>query len=450
MILKSRNGAVFCFHPSATRSSSAAAKIISEAAVKAGAPEGLLSWFEEPASRAQIAAVMNHADVDLIWATGGAGMISAAKATGKPSILGGPGNCPALIDETADIGRAVSDILLSKTFDHGMICGAEQSVVVVDAVYEHVVAEFKLRGAQFLTKDETALLRDTMGSGGVAGHINKALVGKSPQIIGELSGFVVAPDVRALVAEATVDDTLNPKEEPLAWEKLSPILALFRAPSFKEALKLSAVLVDYGGKGHVGSLHTSSGKDSDRVDEYLKAVKVGFLLLNQPSALGTIGDVFNFNLIPRLSIPSGSGFTDVGIERLQRHRPVAERSQHARWLHLPPRIFFEAGCTASALSRLSKLTPRRTPKVWRVMLLSDHMIESAGYVARVASMITAATTDTVIIESFLDIEPDPSFPTVLRGLECARGFQPDTIVALGGGSVMDAAKVQVDKMDAAF
>jgi len=445
MLLKTRNSAVFCFHPGATKCSAAAAELLHQAAVQAGAPEGILSWSDKPLSRAAVNAIMNHPEISFIWATGGADMVKAAQAANKPALLAGPGNCPALIDETADISQAISDILLSKAFDNGMICAAEQSMVVVDQIYDIVIQELTLRGAKVLNSQEANLLREAMRGKNnkdsqTCTHINKELVGMTPQQIGQIAGIHVDPSVRALVAEA---NSIEPTEEPMTWEKMSPILGLFRARDFDDAIRISKALVSFSGRGHVGVIHTKYPSDHARIQKFRAEVPVGLLLLNQPSSMGTIGDIYNFKAIPRLSVPTGSGCTAVQVEQLQRHRPVMDRTPHCRWLHLPPRIFFEANSTPFAISKLASASFQRNPGVWNVVLMSDQNLFNAGYVRSLIGLLEANSSSKikVVVKSFVEIEPDPGFSTILKGIELLRSFQPDTIVAFGGGSVMDAAKV---------
>jgi acetaldehyde dehydrogenase/alcohol dehydrogenase len=426
LALKTRNAIVFSPHPKAKRCTATAARLVMEAAAKAGAPEGLIGCIEEP-TVALSEHLMRHKDVDLILATGGPGMVKAAYASGKPAIGVGAGNTPALIDETADLEMAVSSILLSKTFDNGMICASEQSVVVTEAVYEKVKDEFVLRGARVLKAPERAKLAAFLVKDG---KLNAAVVGQSAAAIARMAGFVVPDETKVLIAETervAVD-------EPLAYEKLSPILALYKVKDFAAGLDKAEALVAFGGLGHTSVLYTALGNE-ERIAAFGGRMKTGRILINQPSSHGAIGDLYNFRLEPSLTLGCGSWggnsvSENVGPKHLLNLKTTAERRENMLWFRVPPKVYFKSGCLEEALTDLKG---RR-----KAFVVGDPQMADLGILGRVEGLLQKNGLAT---EAFADVKPDPDLGTVQRGLAAMNRFQPDVIVALGGGSPMDAAKV---------
>ena len=343
--LKTRNALVFSPHPRAKKCTIAAAKVVLDAAVKAGAPEGLISWIDEP-SVALSNALMKHPDIDMILATGGPGMVTAAYSSGKPALGVGPGNTPAVIDETADIKMAVSSILLSKTFDNGMICASEQSVIVVDEVYEEVKKEFEYRGAYILNPEEREKVGKTVIQNG---RVNAAIVGQPASKIAEVAGITVPEETKVLIGEVT--DVCE--EEPFAHEKLSPVLAMYRASNFEAAVQTAYELVDFGGAGHTSVLYTDERK-TDRIDYFGRRLHTCRILINTPSSQGGIGDLYNFRVNPSLTLGCGSWggnatSENVGVHHLLNIKTVAERRENMLWYKFPEKIYFKRGALDKAL-----------------------------------------------------------------------------------------------------
>jgi acetaldehyde dehydrogenase/alcohol dehydrogenase len=426
LALKTRNAIVFSPHPRAKRCTAAAAKLISDAAVAAGAPEDLVGCIAEP-SVELTEQLMRHPAVSLILATGGPGMVHAAYASGKPAIGVGAGNTPAVIDESADIGLAVSSILLSKTFDNGMICASEQSAIVVEAVYAKFRAELSRRGAHLATPAQRALLATHMVKDG---HLNASVVGQPASAIAKAAGFEVPANAKILVAEAEKVGA----DEPFAYEKLSPVLALYKAKDFAEAVDLAEALVAFGGRGHTSVLYTAPG-NADRIRAYGARMKTGRILVNMPSSQGAIGDLFNFRLEPSLTLGCGSWggnsvSENVGPKHLLNTKAVAERRENMLWFRVPSKIYFKAGCLSEALKDLAGRK--------RAFVVTDPALAGLGLLKRVEGLLGREGLET---ESFTGVRPDPDLDTVERGLEAMRRFKPDVIVAVGGGSPMDAAKI---------
>ena len=424
--LKTRNGIVFSPHPRAKRSTAEAARIVLEAAVAAGAPENIIAWIEEPTVEMSNY-VMRHPDISLILATGGPGMVKAAYSSGKPALGVGAGNTPAVIDETAEIRMAVSSILMSKTFDNGVICASEQSVVVVDAVYDAVKAEFKARGAHLLTPDE----KDKVGATILKdGRLNADIVGQPAAKIAAMAGVKVPDDVKVLIGEAEVIG----RDEPFAYEKLSPVLALYRAKDFADAVVKAAALVEFGGIGHTSALYTDM-RNSDRAKVFGAAMKTGRVLVNMPSSQGAIGDIYNFKLEPSLTLGCGSWggnsiSENVGVKHLMNIKNIAERRENMLWFRIPPKIFIKYGCLALALRELSGRK--------RAVIVTDRPLYDLGYADRVTQTLEEMKLE---YEVFYEVKPDPDLTTIRKGLDLCNGFKPDVIIALGGGSPMDAAKM---------
>ena len=424
--LKTRNGIVFSPHPRAKRSTAEAARIVLEAAVAAGAPEGLIACIEEPTVEMSNY-VMRHPDISLILATGGPGMVKAAYSSGKPALGVGAGNTPAVIDETAEIRMAVSSILMSKTFDNGVICASEQSVVVVDAVYDAVKAEFKARGAHLLTPDE----KDKVGATILKdGRLNADIVGQPAAKIAAMAGVKVPDDVKVLIGEAEVIG----RDEPFAYEKLSPVLALYRAKDFADAVVKAAALVEFGGIGHTSALYTDM-RNSDRAKAFGAAMKTGRVLVNMPSSQGAIGDIYNFKLEPSLTLGCGSWggnsiSENVGVKHLMNIKNIAERRENMLWFRIPPKVYIKYGCLALALRELSDRK--------RAVIVTDRPLYDLGYADRVTHVLEEMNLE---FEVFFEVKPDPDLTTIRKGLVLCNVFKPDVIIALGGGSPMDAAKM---------
>jgi acetaldehyde dehydrogenase / alcohol dehydrogenase len=424
--LKTRNAIVFSPHPRAKRCTVKAARIVLEAAVEAGAPEGIIGWLSEPTVE-DSNRLMKHPDISLILATGGPGMVKAAYSSGKPALGVGAGNTPAVIDESADIDMAVSSIILSKTFDNGVICASEQSVIAVDSVYEAVRARFAAQGCLILSEEQKAKLAALLVKDG---RINADIVGQGAGKIAAMAGIEAPAGVKILIAEI---DAVGPSE-PFSWEKLSPVLALFRAADFPAAVARAASLVDFAGLGHTAVLYTDPA-NADRVDAYAKRMRTGRVLVNMPASHGAIGDVFNFRLEPSLTLGCGSWggnsvSENVGPKHLLNYKTVAARRENASWLRLPPKVYHKYGCLGVALSDLAGKR--------RAFIVTDQSLVDLGVAAKVTAKLEALGIEYSI---FSDVLPDPTLSVIRKGLERIRSYKPDVIVALGGGSPMDAAKL---------
>ncbi|MGM0641342.1 MAG: bifunctional acetaldehyde-CoA/alcohol dehydrogenase [Thermotogota bacterium] len=424
--LKTRNAIIFSPHPKAKKSTVAAARVILEAAIASGAPDGIIGWIDEPSIELS-QYLMKHDDINLILATGGPGMVKAAYSSGKPAIGVGAGNTPAVIDETAHLKMAVNSILMSKTFDNGMICASEQSVIVVNKVYEEVKKEFLERGAYILNKNEKEavgkiLLKD--------GHLNPAIVGQPAHEIAKMAGIKVPKEAKVLIGE--VSKIAN--DEPFAYEKLSPTLAMYKAENFENAVNKAVKLVEFGGMGHTSVLYTDQ-YNQDRVEYFGMKLKTGRVLMNMPSSQGAIGDIYNFKLEPSLTLGCGSWggnsvSENVGVKHLMNIKTVAERRENMLWFKVPPKMYFKYGCLPLALHELENKK--------RAFIVTDKFLFDSGYSEKVTSILENMGIDT---EVFFDVEPDPSLNTVNKGVNIMNSFQPDVIIALGGGSPMDAAKI---------
>ncbi|KZL91100.1 bifunctional acetaldehyde-CoA/alcohol dehydrogenase [Clostridium magnum] len=425
--LKTRNGIIFSPHPRAKNSTIAAAKIILEAAVKAGAPEGIIGWIDEPSVElSQL--VMKESD--LILATGGPGMVRAAYSSGKPAIGVGAGNTPAIIDETAHIKMAVSSILLSKSFDNGVICASEQSIVVMNEIYDEVKKEFEERGAYILKGDEVDKIRKVIL---INGALNANIVGQSAYKIAKMAGINVPETTKAIIGEAESVEL----EEPLSHEKLSPVLAMYRASSFDEALTKAGRLVELGGFGHTSVLYTNTLKSKDRVIKFGNLMKTGRTIVNMPSAQGAIGDIYNFKLAPSLTLGCGSWggnsvSENVGPKHLLNIKRVAERRENMLWFRVPEKIYFKFGCLGVALQELKEMKKKRA------FIVTDKVLYELGYVNNVIKVLREIGVD---FKVFFDVEPDPTLATARKGAYEMESFKPDVIIAVGGGSPMDAAKI---------
>ena len=424
--LKTRNGIVFSPHPRAKKSTIAAAKVVLDAAVKAGAPKDIIGWIDEPSVELS-QALMTHPKIQAILATGGPGMVKAAYSSGKPALGVGSGNTPAIIDETAKIKLAVSSILMSKTFDNGMICASEQSVIVVKDVYEEVKKEFVYRGAYLLNKKEMeALGKIILTDKGV----NADIVGQPAHKIAELAGFKIPADAKILLAEQTDYSTKN----PYAHEKLSPILTMYKAENFEQATDIAFALVNNGGLGHTSVLYTDE-RVQDRIDFYAQKMPTGRILINSPASQGGIGDLYNFRLEPSLTLGCGSWggnsvSENVGVKHLLNYKTVAERRENMLWFRVPPKIYFKRGSTELAL--------REYEGKKRAFIITDRFLFDSGAVRTITDTFEEMDIDYQI---FFDVKPDPTLSTAKQALTMVNTYQPDLIVALGGGSPMDVGKI---------
>ena len=426
LALKTRNALVFSPHPRAKKCTIEAARIVLEAAVKAGAPDGLIAWIDEPSVELS-GALMHHEDIDMILATGGPGMVKAAYSSGKPALGVGPGNTPAVIDETADIKMAVSSILLSKTFDNGMICASEQSIVCVKDVYDEVKKELEYRGAYILNKSE----REKVGSTVIKdGRVNAAIVGQPAYKIAQEAGIEVPEDTKVLIGEVT--DICE--EEPFAHEKLSPVLALYKAEDFEDAVQKAYDLVDFGGAGHTSVLYTDERK-SDRIDFFGKKLHTCRILINTPSSHGGIGDLYNFKVNPSLTLGCGSWggnatSENVGVHHLLNIKTVAERRENMLWYKVPAKIYFKRGALDLALRELQGRK--------RAFIVTDRFLFNSGMTNAITNVLDDIGVDYQI---FFDVKPDPTLSTINDAMMMVKAYEPDTFIALGGGSSMDAAKI---------
>ncbi|MGK7913922.1 MAG: bifunctional acetaldehyde-CoA/alcohol dehydrogenase [Synechococcus sp.] len=424
--LKTRNAIIFSPHPRAKACTIAAAKIVRDAAIKAGAPADLIGWIDEP-SLALSTALMQHSDVKLILATGGPGMVKAAYSSGHPSLGVGAGNTPAVIDETTDIQMAVSSILLSKTFDNGTICASEQSAVVCDGVYDVVKQEFIKRGAYFLDGPERDRVSQLILKNG---RLNPDIVGQPVSHLAQLAEITVPENTKLLIGEASSIG----EDEPFSCEKLSPILALYRASDFEAAVETAKQLVDFAGRGHTSVLYTNPD-NSDRIAHFEAELATARVLINTPSSQGAIGDLYNFKLDPSLTLGCGtwggnSVSENVGVHHLLNLKTVTSRRENMLWFRVPPKVYFKAGCIPVALGDLAHKK--------RAFVVTDRALYELGYTKEITDTLE---TLGIAHHVFFDVEPDPSLSNVQLGLDAINHFQPDTIIAVGGGSPMDAAKV---------
>lgn len=425
--LKTRNGIIFSPHPRAKKSTIAAAKIILDAAVKAGAPKGIIAWIDEPSVElSQI--VMREADI--ILATGGPAMVKAAYSSGKPAIGVGAGNTPAIIDETAEIKMAVNSILLSKSFDNGVICASEQSVLVMEEIYDEVRSEFAQRGAYILKKAEVDKVRKIILTNG---SLNANIVGKSAYTIAEMAGVKVPEETKIIIGEVESVEL----EEAFSHEKLSPVLAMYKVKSFDEALTKAVRLIELGGFGHTSSLYTHRTKSAGRIAKFGAAMKTGRIIINMPASQGAIGDLYNFKLAPSLTLGCGSWggnsvSENVGVKHLLNVKSVAERRENMLWFRVPEKVYFKYGSLSVALKELRDLNKKKA------FIVTDKILYDLGYVDIVTSILEEIGVDFKI---FYDVEPDPTIATAKKGAKEMAIFNPDTIIALGGGSPMDAAKI---------
>ncbi|MBQ8836735.1 MAG: bifunctional acetaldehyde-CoA/alcohol dehydrogenase [Clostridia bacterium] len=426
--LKTRNAIIISPHPRAKNSTIAAAKIVLEAAVKAGAPEGIIDWIDIP-SLEMTNTVMKEADI--ILATGGPGMVKAAYSSGKPALGVGAGNTPAIIDDTADILLAVSSIIHSKTFDNGMICASEQSVIVLESIYNAVKEEFASRGCYFLNPAETEKVRKTII---INGALNAKIVGQRAAKIAELAGVTVPAGTKILIGEV---ESVELSEE-FAHEKLSPVLAMYKAKDFSDALAKAEHLVADGGYGHTSSIYINEVTEKDKLAEFASRMKTCRILVNTPSSHGGIGDLYNFKLAPSLTLGCGSWggnsvSENVGVKHLINIKTVAERRENMLWFRAPEKVYIKKGCLPVALDELK--TVRGAKKAF---IVTDTFLYQNGYTKPITDKLDEMG---IAHTTFFNVAPDPTLACAKEGAALMTAFQPDTIIALGGGSAMDAAKI---------
>ena len=425
--LKTRNAIIISPHPRAKESTIAAAKVVLEAAVKAGAPEGIIGWIDVP-SLELTNEVMKNADI--ILATGGPGMVKAAYSSGKPALGVGAGNTPVIIDDTADVTLAVNSIIHSKTFDNGMICASEQSVTVVGDIYDDVKSEFARRGCYFLKGDELDKVRKTII---INGALNAKIVGQSAYTIAKLSGVEVPESTKILIGEVESVDI----SEEFAHEKLSPVLAMYRAADFDEAIEKAKQLVADGGYGHTSSLYINTA-EKEKMAKHAEAMKTCRILVNTPSSHGGIGDLYNFKITPSLTLGCGSWggnsvSENVGIKHLLNIKTVAERRENMLWFRAPEKVYFKKGCLPVALDELGTVMNKK-----KAFIVTDSFLYKNGYTKPITDKLDELG---IVYTCFYDVAPDPNLACAKAGAEAMKSFEPDVIIALGGGSAMDAGKI---------
>ncbi len=428
LALKTRNGIIISPHPRAKKSTIEAARIVLEAAVSAGAPEGIIDWIDIP-SLEMTNLVMKEADI--ILATGGPGMVKAAYSSGKPALGVGAGNTPAIIDDSADIILAVNSIIHSKTFDNGMICASEQSVIVLDSVYDAVKDEFAKRGCYFLSDEETDKLRGTIL---INGALNAKIVGQRPVTIASLAGVEVPEATKILIGEVESVDI----SEEFAHEKLSPVLAMYRAKDINDAFEKAEHLVADGGYGHTSSIYLNAMTEKAKLDEFASRMKTCRILVNTPSSQGGIGDIYNFMLAPSLTLGCGSWggnsvSENVGVKHLLNIKTVAERRENMLWFRAPEKIYIKKGCLPVALDELGSVMGKK-----KAFIVTDNFLYKNGYANPIINKLSQLGIDHSV---FFDVEPDPTLACAKAGAAQMAAFAPDCIIALGGGSAMDAAKI---------
>ncbi len=427
LALKTRNAIIISPHPRAKGCTIAAAKTVLEAAVAAGAPEGIISWIDVP-SLELTNEVMKNADI--ILATGGPGMVKAAYSSGKPALGVGAGNTPVIIDDTADVKMAVSSIIHSKTFDNGMICASEQSVTVLEKVYDEVKKEFELRGCYFLKPAEIEKVRKTII---INGALNAKIVGQSAYTIAKLAGVEVPETTKIIIGEVESVDI----SEEFAHEKLSPVLAMYKANTFDEAIKKAEQLVADGGYGHTASLYINVN-EKEKMALHAAAMKTCRILVNTPSSHGGIGDLYNFKLAPSLTLGCGSWggnsvSENVGVKHLLNIKTVAERRENMLWFRAPEKVYFKKGCMPVALNELRDVLGKK-----RAFLVTDSFLYMNGYTKPITDKLDELG---IVYTVFSNVQPDPTLANATEGAKAMTAFQPDCIIALGGGSAMDAGKI---------
>ncbi|MDP2489460.1 bifunctional acetaldehyde-CoA/alcohol dehydrogenase [Vibrio splendidus] len=426
--LKTRNGIIFSPHPRAKNSTNDAAKLVLDAAVKAGAPKDIIGWIDQPSVELSNA-LMKHDGIALILATGGPGMVKAAYSSGKPAIGVGAGNVPVVIDETADIKRAVASILMSKTFDNGVVCASEQAAIVVSEVYDEVKERFASHKAHVLSKTDADKVRKVLL---IDGNLNAKIVGQPAPAIAEMAGVKVPADTKVLVGEGLGKVSYD---DEFAHEKLSPTLGLFRADDFEDAVAQAVTMVEIGGIGHTSGLYTNQDVNADRIRYFGDKMKTARILINIPTTHGGIGDLYNFNVAPSLTLGCGSWggnsiSENVGPKHLINKKTVAKRAENMLWHKLPKSIYFRRGSLPIAMSDLEGKK--------RAFLVTDRFLFNNGYADDVVQILKSQGIE---VQVFFDVEADPTLSVVEKGAEAMKSFQPDVILALGGGSPMDAAKI---------
>ena len=428
LALKTRNGIIISPHPRAKKCTIAAAEAVLKAAVEAGAPEGLISWIDVPGLELTN---MVMKESDIILATGGPGMVKAAYSSGKPAIGVGAGNTPAIIDDSADLLLAVNSIIHSKTFDNGMICASEQSVIVLDSIYDAVKAEFAARGCYFLNEEELEKVRKTII---INGALNAKIVGQKAHTIAKLSGVEVPENAKILIGEV---ESVELSEE-FAHEKLSPVLAMYRAADFNEALDKADRLIADGGFGHTSSVYLNTITEKGKLNVFAERMKTCRILVNTPSSHGGIGDLYNFKLAPSLTLGCGSWggnsvSENVGVKHLLNIKTVAERRENMLWFRAPQKVYIKKGCLPVALDELKTVMNKK-----KVFIVTDNFLYSNGYTKPITDKLDEMG---ISYTAFWDVEPDPTLASAKAGAALMQSFKPDCIIALGGGSAMDAAKI---------
>ena len=428
LALKTRNGIIISPHPRAKSSTAEAARTVLEAAVAAGAPEDIIAWIDKP-SLEMTNFIMKEAD--LILATGGPGMVHAAYSSGKPAIGVGAGNTPAVIDTSADITLAVNSIIHSKTFDNGMICASEQSVIVLDKVYKKVKKEFADRGCYFLDRDEINKVRKTVI---INGALNAKIVGQTAKTIADLAGVHVPDGTKILIGEV---ESVEPTEE-FAHEKLSPVLAMYKAKDAEDAFSKAERLIADGGYGHTSSIYSNPITEKEKLAEFASRMKTCRILVNTPSSQGGIGDLYNFKLSPSLTLGCGSWggnsvSENVGVKHLLNIKTVAERRENMLWFRSPEKVYIKKGCLPVALEELKEINPRK-----KAFIVTDRFLYENGYTRPVTEKLGEMG---IAYTVFSEVEPDPTLKIAKKGAEMMTNFAPDVIIAIGGGSAMDAAKI---------
>ena len=428
LALKTRNGIIISPHPRAKESTIEASRIVLEAAIKAGAPKDIIAWIDVPSL--ELTNYLLH-ESDTILATGGPGMVKSAYSSGKPALGVGAGNTPAIIDSSANIVLAVNSIIHSKTFDNGMICASEQSVIVLRNIYKEVKEEFTKRGCYFLNEEEIEKVRKTII---INGALNAKIVGQCAAYIAKLSGFEVPKNTKILIGE--VEDVELTEE--FAHEKLSPVLAMYKANNFDEAVEKASQLIDDGGLGHTSSLYINQLTETKKQEKFYNAMKTCRILINTPSSQGGIGDLYNFKLAPSLTLGCGSWggnsvSENVGIKHLLNIKTVAERRENMLWFRAPEKIYIKRGCLPVALEELKNVMNKK-----RVFIVTDKFLFENGYTKTITDKLEEMD---IAYTTFFDVEPDPTLACAIEGTKAMNMFNPDCIIALGGGSAMDAAKI---------
>ena len=426
--LKTRNGIIISPHPRAKKSTTAAAKIVLDAAVAAGAPEGIISWIDAP-SLDMTNLLMKEADT--ILATGGPGMVKAAYSSGKPALGVGAGNTPAIIDDTADIKLAVNSIIHSKTFDNGMICASEQSCIVDKKIYKAVRKEFEDRGCYFLKADEIDKVRKTII---INGALNAKIVGQKPVTIAALAGVTIPEETKVLIGEVESVDI----SEEFAHEKLSPVLAMYKSENFNDALEKAAQLIADGGYGHTSSVYLNAVTEQEKLDAFSAKMKTCRVLVNTPSSFGGIGDLYNFKLAPSLTLGCGSWggnsvSENVGVKHLVNIKTVAERRENMLWFRAPEKVYIKKGCLPVALDKVGNVMQKK-----KAFIVTDSFLYKNGYTKPITDKLDEMG---VTHTTFFNVAPDPTLACAKEGVAAMNAFQPDCIIAVGGGSAMDAGKI---------